>query len=199
MPAGWTIGQITHCSSSLLCSDSLPVHSSPATAVGEADPTTSASIGKQAGKTLTTTAVASAATIARQVGKQLAPTVATTATIARQIAKTAVATVASTALVVKQARKTFGSSAVASSASLAPTFIHPGVTNPLTLQATTVTTTASLAPTYIRNPVTTPQPLTATITTSATLSAVKVTPVVPGRDAQEIGELVAAVAGGVGY
>ena len=198
MPAGWTIGQITHCSSSLLCSDSLPVHSSPATAVGEADPTTSASIARQAGKSVTTTAVASAATIARQVGKRLTPTVVTSATIAKQVAKTAVATVVSSALVVKQARKTFGSSAVASSASLAPTFIHPGVTNPLTLQATTVTTAASLAATYVHNPVTTPQALTATITTSATLSAVKVTPVMPGRDTQGIGELVAAVGGGVG-
>jgi hypothetical protein len=65
MPAGWTIGQITHCSASLACSDSLPVHSSPATAVGEADLTSSATISRQVGKGAIAT-TATSATLAAQ-------------------------------------------------------------------------------------------------------------------------------------
>ena len=65
MPAGWTIQQITHCSASLACSDSLANHSNAA-AVGEADLGTTATIVKQAGTTLTTSAVTSAATVATQ-------------------------------------------------------------------------------------------------------------------------------------
>ena len=64
-PAGWTIQQITHCSASLLCSDSLP-NCSIATALGEADPTIAASIVKQARKTTQAPAVATTATISRQ-------------------------------------------------------------------------------------------------------------------------------------
>jgi hypothetical protein len=63
VPAGWTIQQITHCSASLPNSDSLINHSS-ASALGEADLTTAATITRRIGKTTTTTAVGSAATIA---------------------------------------------------------------------------------------------------------------------------------------
>jgi len=112
MPAGWTVQQITHCSASLACSDTLVNHSSAA-ATGEADLTSTATIVKQAAKTT-------------------AATVTTTATVATQ---------------------------------------KIGI--------------------Y-------PQALAATVTTTATLAATKISPVVPGTDMQEIGELVAAVGGGVG-
>jgi len=51
MPAGWTIQQITHCSAGLACSDSL-VNRSSASALGEADLTTTATISRRVGKTL---------------------------------------------------------------------------------------------------------------------------------------------------
>src|SRR5215831_10800420 len=99
MPAGWTIGQITHCSASLACSDSLPVHSSPATAVGEADLASTAMVGKQVGKAATATAVVTSATVTRQVGKALTVVGASAATIRRQVGKLAAATTATTATV----------------------------------------------------------------------------------------------------
>jgi hypothetical protein len=64
MPAGWTIQQITHCSASLACSDSLPVNST-ASAIGEADLTSSATIGRQIGKAVTAT-TATTATLTAQ-------------------------------------------------------------------------------------------------------------------------------------
>jgi hypothetical protein len=51
VPAGWTIQQITHCSAGLACSDSLANRSS-ASALGEADLTTTATIRRQVGKAL---------------------------------------------------------------------------------------------------------------------------------------------------
>ena len=64
MAAGWQIQAITHCSASLLCSNSLAVHSSPAAAVGEADVTTAATIVKQAAKPLAAATVTTGATVA---------------------------------------------------------------------------------------------------------------------------------------
>ena len=133
MPAGWTIQQITHCSASLPCSDSLVVRSNAA-AAGEADVATAAAIVKQIAKKVTSALVASSATLApRQAGKVFAATVTTAASLVTQKLS-----------------------------------IYP--------QAMTAATTV----------------------TTATLGTVKVTPVVPGRDAQPVGELVAAVSGGVG-
>ena len=83
MPAGWAITQITHCSASLACSDSLPVNST-ASAIGEADPTTSASISRQIGKSATA-AAATTATLATQAivthPQSLTATVTSTATM----------------------------------------------------------------------------------------------------------------------
>jgi hypothetical protein len=83
VPAGWTIQQITHCSATLACSDSLP-NNSTAAAVGEADPTTAAQITRQVARTATAT-VATSATVATVKAKTQALTataVATTATVA---------------------------------------------------------------------------------------------------------------------
>ena len=84
MPAGWTIQQITHCSASLACSDTLVNHSNAA-ATGEADLTSVATIVKQTAKSTAAT-VTTAATVATQKISiyPLAPTatVVTTATIA---------------------------------------------------------------------------------------------------------------------
>jgi hypothetical protein len=89
MPAGWTIGQITHCSASLACSDSLPVHSSPATALGEADLTSSATISRQVGKTATATSTTSATLTAQPTVSRpqslTATAVTSTATIAATV------------------------------------------------------------------------------------------------------------------
>jgi hypothetical protein len=85
MPAGWTIQQITHCSETLACSDSLPVNST-ASALGEADLISSATIARQVGKTAVATMV-TAATLAAQPAVTYpqaltATAVASTATIA---------------------------------------------------------------------------------------------------------------------
>jgi hypothetical protein len=126
MAAGWTIQQITHCSASLVCSDTLANHSSPATALGEADPTTSATISKQAGRALTSAAVATAATLQRQIVKTVS---ASTVTLGSAV---------------KQARKTVSSTG-SSAAALATTYIpYGGVSNPLTLTTAAVGTAATL-------------------------------------------------------
>jgi hypothetical protein len=84
VPAGWTIQQITHCSESLACSDSL-VNRSSATALGEADLTTTATIAKQVAKTVTATITTTAALVRQKIGiypQALTATVTTSATIA---------------------------------------------------------------------------------------------------------------------
>jgi hypothetical protein len=196
MPAGWTIQQITHCSASLACSDSLANHSSAA-AVGEADLTSVATIVKQARKTTQATAIVSTATITRQAAKTATATAATTATITRQIGKRFSAAPATAATIVKRVGKALGGTPVTTSATLTPQYLHLGVTNPQALSAS-VAATASLTAFYVHNPVSTPQTLTVTITTVATIGTVKVTPVTAGRDQQDIGVLVAAVGGGIG-
>jgi hypothetical protein len=80
-PADWVIVQITHCSSSLPCSDGLPCRSG-ATATGQAIPVaTAATVARQAGKTLASSAVVSSATVATVKAKlqALTTTAVTTA------------------------------------------------------------------------------------------------------------------------
>jgi hypothetical protein len=112
------------------------------------------------------------ATIVKQAGKTTQATVATTATIRKQIGKQLGTVVASAATIVKQARKALAGTPVATGATLTPLYLHAGVTNPKALSVSVVTT--------------------------ASLSAVKVTPFVPGADQQDVAALVAAVGGGIG-
>jgi len=217
VPAGWTIQQITHCSVGLACSNSL-VNRSSASALGEADPTTAATIVKQARKTAQATAVATTATIRRGIGKTLAnyapaivdlfivdqavvdgsgAPVSTTATITRGIGKSFSTATATAATIVKRAGKALAGTPVVSGATLTPQYLHLGVTNPQALSAS-VATGATLTPLYLHAGVTSPQALTATVVTTASLDAAKVTPVIPGGDQQGVSALVAAVGGGIG-
>ena len=125
--------------------------------------------------------------------------VATTATITKQIGKGLGAAPTVAATIVKRAGKALAGTPVTTGGSLTPLYLHAGVTNPKTLTAS-VSSAATLAATYIRNPVTTARALTAVaLVTTASLNAVKVTPVIPGSDQQDVSALVAAVGGGVGY